>query len=128
MISCEASDRRAAGPAFPQYKPVGWACWLIEELVAARFAVSVEDLHASTRGRIDVAFARQVAIYLAHVVLGLNYADAGAVFRRDRTTASYACRLVEMRRDKPSIEKQLNTLEEICRDLLCRLTLPMVSQ
>ena len=40
---------------------------------------------AGTRGAPDAAFARQVAMYLAHVESGLNYTEVGRLFARDRT-------------------------------------------
>ena len=56
-------------------------------------------------------------MYLAHVVLGLRYSEIGRLFRRDRTTAAYACTLIEERRDDPAIERVLHTLESLCGDL-----------
>lgn len=92
-------------------------CWLVEAAVAATFAVPVDDLRAPARCRADVAFARQSAMYLAHVVLGLSYSAIGRLFARDRTTAAHACRLVEERRDDPAIDRLLHMLEGICTDL-----------
>jgi len=60
-------------------------------------------------------------MYLAHVVLGLNYREVGELFRRDRTTAAYACRLVEDRRDDPAIDIRLDMLEEICGEVFVHL-------
>jgi chromosomal replication initiation ATPase DnaA len=56
-------------------------------------------------------------MYLAHVVLSLRYSEIGRLFRRDRTTAAYACALVEERRDDPTIDRVLHTLESLCGDL-----------
>ena len=69
----------------------------LETVVAATFAVPVIDLRAGSRGSAAVAFARQSAMYLAHIAFGLSYAEVGRMFGRDRTTAAYACRLVEER-------------------------------
>lgn len=92
-------------------------CWLVEAAVAATFAVPVDEVRAPSRCRADVAFARQTAMYLAHVVLGLSYSAIGRLFQRDRTTAAHACRLVEERRDDPAIDRLLYMLEGICADL-----------
>jgi chromosomal replication initiation ATPase DnaA len=84
---------------------------VLESMVALAFGVAPEDLQESTRGRAQVAFARQVAIYLAHTRLGLSYRDAGECFDRDRTTAAHACRTVEERRDDHSLDTLLDCLE-----------------
>jgi hypothetical protein len=92
-------------------------CWLVEEATAAAFAVPVDELRAPSRRAPAAAFARQSAMYLAHVVLGLRYSEVGRLFRRDRTTAAHACQLVEDRRDDPAIDRVLQTLEDLCGDL-----------
>ena len=56
-------------------------------------------------------------MYLAHVVLGLRYSEIGRLFRRHRTAAAYGCALVEERRDDPSIDRVLLTLDGLCGDL-----------
>lgn len=108
-------------PRRRRHKPApGGTAWLgrlLQLAIAATFAVPVDALRARSRGRADIAFARQCAIYLAHVALGLNYSAAGRLFARDRTTAAHACRLVEARRDNPAVDRRLSMLEEICADL-----------
>jgi chromosomal replication initiation ATPase DnaA len=89
-------------------------CGLIAVIVAAAFAVPVEELRAATRRPADVAFARQSAMYLAHVSFGLTLTDVGRAFGRDRTTAAYACALVESRRDDPTLDAVLEALEHAC--------------
>jgi chromosomal replication initiation ATPase DnaA len=92
-------------------------CWLMEAATAAAFAVPVDELRAPSRRAPAVAFARQCAMYLAHVVLSLRYSEIGRLFHRDRTTAAYACALVEERRDDPAIDRVLQTLEDLCGEL-----------
>jgi Bacterial dnaA protein helix-turn-helix len=92
-------------------------CSSMESAVAAAFRVPVRELRAPTRGSAAAAFARQIAMYLAHVVLRQSYSAVGRLFRRDRTTAAYACALIEERRDDPVIDSVLQTLEEVCTDL-----------
>ena len=104
----------------PQRKPRSAAaqlCALMENAVAAAFAVSLRDLRAPTRRSPQAAFARQVAMYLAHVVLRQSLSATGRLFRRDRTTAAHACALVEERRDNPVIDALLQTLEDVCGEL-----------
>jgi hypothetical protein len=92
-------------------------CRLMEAAIAAAFAVPVDELRSHSRRTQSVAFARQSAMYLAHVVLGLNYSATGLLFSRDRTTAAYACQVVEDRRDDPAIDRLLQQLEGVCDDL-----------
>ncbi|MDO9383450.1 MAG: helix-turn-helix domain-containing protein [Hyphomicrobiaceae bacterium] len=82
-------------------------------VVAQVFAVPAADLMRTTRGRAGVALARQIAMYLAHVVGGQTLTDIGHHFRRDRTTVAHACRLVESRRDDPSFDRVVELLEWI---------------
>jgi chromosomal replication initiation ATPase DnaA len=92
-------------------------CLLMQGAIAAAFAVSLRDLRARTRRSPEPAFARQAAMYLAHVVLRQNYRDIGRLFGRDRTTAAYARALVEERRDDPALDALLQTLENVCLEL-----------
>jgi chromosomal replication initiation ATPase DnaA len=83
--------------------------------VAAAFDVAPGDLRRPTRGRQEVARARQVGIYLARTVFGMTLSDAGRLFRRDRTTAAHACRLVEDLRDDPRFDRIVTALEDDVR-------------
>lgn len=108
---------------FPQLSlaPVsikGAAHCRIEALVASTFAVPVTELRAATRRRARTAFARQAAMYLAHVALGLSFSEIGRTFGRDRTTAAHACHVVEDRRDDPRIDALLSRLECACQSLV----------
>ena len=89
-------------------------CELIAITVAAAFAVPLVELRARTRRPPTVAFARQSAMYLAHVVFGLTLTEIGRAFGRDRTTAAYACELVENRRDDPVLDAAMEALEHVC--------------
>jgi len=84
---------------------------IVELAVALSFKVSLMELRAPTRCRASVAFARQVAMYLMHVGCGFSLTEVGALFGRDRTTVSYACGIVEDRRDEPGFDCSLENLE-----------------
>lgn len=88
----------------------------IEYSVARVFAVPISALHSATRGRAPVALARQIAMYLAHVICGLSMAEVGRIFERDRTTVSHACALIEDRRDDPLFDQILELLERVARE------------
>ena len=101
----------------PRPREAKRVCRLLQVATAAAFGVPVGELRARSRRSADVAFARQSAMYLAHVVLGLSYGAVGSSFRRDPTTAAHACRMVEDRRDDPAIDRLLQMLEEACGEL-----------
>lgn len=84
---------------------------IIEQAVLRAFALPVSSLRSHNRGRAEIAFARQVAIYVAHVQLGLTLTEAARMFGRDRTTAAHACHTVEDRRDDRLIDQKLEAIE-----------------
>jgi chromosomal replication initiation ATPase DnaA len=86
---------------------------VIEYAVGVVFEVEVRELRSPTRGTADAAFARQVAMYLAHVACGLSFSEIGRVFARDRTTVSHACHVVEDSRDNPRTDRTLDLMEAV---------------
>jgi chromosomal replication initiation ATPase DnaA len=93
-------------------RPPIYGC--IEAAVAPAFNVEISDLRLRTRGAPASALARQSAIYLAHVSLGIGLASVAAAFARHRSTAAHACRQIEDRRDDPSFDAMLVALETKC--------------
>ncbi len=91
-------------------KPVS-DCLVVEATVAASFRMPRTLFHAPNRCPAPVAFARQIAMYVAHVWLGLTLTDVGRHFGRDRTTVAHACRVVEDRREDPRIDRMLSSIE-----------------
>jgi len=96
---------------------------VIDPAVAAVFEVDIRDLDSETRGSPRAAFARQVAMYLAHVVCGLSLTEVGMLFARDRTTVSHACSVVEDRRDDPELDGRLDHLERAVASLFDALVM-----
>ena len=88
---------------------------LIEQAVASVFGVDIADLLHPSRGRAPIALARQVAMYLAHVVGGLQLSEVGRIYGRDRTTVAHACMVIENRRDEPAFNLTLDHLEAIIK-------------
>ena len=97
--------------------PFRFARDALEQTVAGVFMVASADLWSGTRGCSRAAFARQVAMYLSHVVLGLTLTEVGQVFARDRTTVAYACSRVEDLRDDLAFDRSLELLESVLRAL-----------
>jgi chromosomal replication initiation ATPase DnaA len=83
----------------------------LSNLVAEAFGLCGCDLDGATRGCAQVALARQAAMYLARVCLGLTLSQAASLFGRDRTTAAHACRVIEDRRDDPVFDAKLAAIE-----------------
>jgi chromosomal replication initiation ATPase DnaA len=82
------------------------------------FEVDIDQLRAPTRGSARTAFARQVAMYLAHVACGVTLTEVGNLFERDRTTVAHACGVVEDRRDDPELDCRLEHLERAVASLI----------
>ena len=93
---------------------------LARQLSAQAFKVPVEDLRAPTRFSALAALARQVAMYLAHVVLGMSMTAIGQAFGRHRSTVSHACRLIEEKRDIPQFDTYMSRLELLLKCLTGR--------
>lgn len=88
---------------------------LSEASAAAWHAVRPPDLRRPTRSAARIAFARQSAIYFAHVIFGATLTRAGRIFGRDRTTARHACSLIEDRRDDQRFDRAIDLLEPAIR-------------
>jgi hypothetical protein len=71
-------------------------------------------VRADTR-RARAAFARQVAMYLAHIGFELSFETISRVFGRDRTTVSHACHVIEDGRDDIWLDCRLEALDLFCR-------------
>ena len=114
-IDNRTQPRRAR--AAPARIPDQFVREMLEQAVSRVFMVASADLWSGTRGRPRVAFARQVAMYLAHVAWGLSLTEVGYVFSRDRTTVAHACSLVEDLHDDPVLDRSLELLEGVLRAL-----------
>mgnify|MGYP000936761334 CR=1 FL=1 len=87
------------------------ACDEVIALVARRKNVPIRLLTHRSRSRKPVAQARQLAMYLSHVVLGCSLLEIGEAFGRDRTTVSHACAVIEDMRDDPRFDDEVSGLE-----------------
>lgn len=83
----------------------------IMDLVALATGVPAAQIRSETRNNARAARARQIAMYLAYVSFQWPLVRIGAAFGRDRTTAGYACRLVEDLRDDRAFDSRLERLE-----------------
>jgi chromosomal replication initiation ATPase DnaA len=90
-------------------------------LVAQAYGVTLEEMRAATRRTSQTAFARQVAMYLAHVVFSMSIGDVAQAFARDRSTVCYAVQRVEALREDPDLDRTLGWLESLLRAIAERL-------
>jgi hypothetical protein len=87
----------------------------IEEAIAMGFDLQPELLGFPSRGRADVALARQVSMYIARVSLSFSLTHVGKMFERDRTTVAHACEVVEQHRDDDLFDLAITRLEQVVR-------------
>lgn len=88
-------------------------CDSLIDIVAALFNVSGKELRRTGRTNLDVARVRQIAMYVAHVVLRLSMHDIGRGFGRDRTTVMYACHTIEDMRDVEEFDHLVAMVERV---------------
>jgi len=84
---------------------------------AAGYALGapVAEIVSHARGSADVAFARQVAMYLCHVVFEWSLGRVAQAFGRDRSTVAHACHNIEDRRDDDAFDDWIAALEQSVR-------------
>lgn len=86
--------------------------------VGTVFAIEPELLSAPTRGCADIARARQVGMYLAHIGCELSLTAVGRLFERDRSTVAYACRRIEDAREHPPFDELIANMEACVRSIV----------
>lgn len=90
-----------------------YACRLSIATLCAVTKLSEQQILAQTRSAAHLAFARQVAMYLAHTKFGISFTEVGRYFQRDRSTVAHACGLVEDRRDDAEFDADLSRMEHL---------------
>lgn len=90
-------------------------CDGVLDIAAALFDIPGRELRRPGRASHDVVRVRQIAMYVAHVVLRLSMSDIGRGFGRDRTTVLHACHLVEDMRDDPEFDRVVSTAERVTK-------------
>ncbi len=104
---------RRVSPWRPRKEHVVETCERMIDIVAALFEISGRELRERGRSNSSVSRVRQIAMYVAHVSLGLKMREVGYGFVRDRTTVMHACHLVEDMRDDPEFDRMVLTVEKI---------------
>lgn len=83
---------------------------LVQRVAVVR-GVSRSALLGRSRGRDRDAAARQLAMYLAHILLGRSQDDVAFLFARDRTTVAHACQRLEDERGSRRLEAEIARIE-----------------
>lgn len=108
LVEIQGTIRAAV---LPPAQPSSEAMSRVVGLVSEHNGIPIGMILHGSRCRIGVARSRQLAMYLAHVILGESLTSIGAAFGRDRTTVSYACGLIEDLRDDPKFDAEVTGLE-----------------
>lgn len=112
-LATSSLRRRSAGKATSPS-----ACNDVISLIAREKNLPIRIFTHRSRCEIGVARGRQLAMYLAHVVLRRSLTEIGDVFGRDRTTVSHACALIEDMRDDPAFDAEVSAYERCLEALL----------
>ena len=104
----------AARATPPQWAPA--RAGIAQAVVAHAYGVTLEDMSADTRGAPRAALARQIAMYLAHIVFALSVRDVARGFGRKHSTCLHAIQRVEELREDPDLDRTLHFLETMLRN------------
>ena len=88
------------------------------EVTCEACKLPLDVMTSRQRSKAHIAFARQIAMYLCHVVGQMSLAEISSAFARDRTTVGHACHIIEDRRDSPFFDRQIEVLENQMRSRL----------
>lgn len=108
IISSAAPVRRASD-VFTSREQI----WLVQATVSHIMGVPLNDLCAPTRRRPPASLARQMAMYLCHVVFEIGISDAARAFDRDPSTVAHAVRRVEEMREDAEFDRMLQMFEAL---------------
>ncbi len=95
-------------------------CDAVIDIAAALFNVSGRELRHPGRSSLSVSRVRQIAMYVAHVALGLSMREVGQGFGRDRTTVLHACHQIEDMRDDQEFDGIVAMTERVMTAALGR--------
>ncbi|MPT23675.1 MAG: chromosomal replication initiator DnaA [Starkeya sp.] len=101
----------------PSLRPTAEPCLLAARLAADATAIPLPLVLHPRRLDRRCASARALAMYLAHVGLGLSMSRVASGFGRHRSTVAHACRRIEERRESAGWDRWVAALEEDARRL-----------
>ena len=95
---------------FPNNKKKEITMEIIQEIVASYFKIKITDLRAKKRTR-NLAFPRQIAMYLCRELTDTSLPQIGNFFGRDHTTVIHACDKITKERNEDN--KLNNSIQEL---------------
>ncbi|WP_018389842.1 helix-turn-helix domain-containing protein [Ancylobacter sp. FA202] len=102
---------------FPPARSAAEPCLVAARLAADATAIPLPLVLHPRRLDRRCASARALAMYLAHVGLGLPMSRVAAGFGRHRSTVAHACRRIEERRESAGWDRWVAALEDDARRL-----------
>jgi chromosomal replication initiation ATPase DnaA len=88
---------------------------LVQMAVAEATGVGLAEIGSDKRGDPRTAFARQMAMYLCHLVFEMSAYKLADAFGRDRTTVRHALHRIEELREDRDLDRMLSWLETMLR-------------
>ena len=79
---------------------------MIERIVCTHFKVTSEDIRSSKRSN-DIAYPRQIAMYLCHELTEVSWPTIGGFFNRDHSTVIHAHKKIQNLTDSDPATKAL---------------------
>ena len=111
-LEVTSSARSTQGPHTSR---AGEQVLMVQMAVSEVTGVALTELASTKRGDPETAFARQMAIYLCHLVFGMSAYRLADAFGRDRKTVRHALRRVEDLREDRELDRVLSWLEASLR-------------
>jgi hypothetical protein len=124
----QTGDEQQANPCACLIKKKALMVSFINQMTASVFDIRPSDLVQPDRGVRRIARARQIAMYLMHTSLSLSYVEIARLFERDRTTVSYACKVIEELRDIPATDDKLIEMERTLAIVVELAATPVLDQ
>lgn len=106
-----------ASPDCRRQREVTQACRASRQVAGRHFGFLPQHLDTPRRSGARVSLARQTAIYLAHVELGLPYGEIARAFGRTLCAIRHACAKIENLRDDAAFDASLERLGQRLRGI-----------
>jgi chromosomal replication initiation ATPase DnaA len=101
----------------PRFSAAGQRALLVQMAVAETTGVEITQISSAKRGDSRSALARQMAMYLCHMVFEMNSTQVGQAFGRDRKTVCHALLRIEELREDHEFDRALSWLESSLRKI-----------
>ena len=119
------SESPAAMPKVPSGPASGrpsarHICRVVQDMTEEMIRLACDRVPVRRDRRRAGSHVRQIAMYVCHVSLGFSQQDIGLAFGRDRSTVSYACAMVEDRRDDLAFDDFVSAVERLAQSVFAR--------